>query len=120
MHGACIFDECQYSPAARGLCHKHYQWAKSAGTLEEVAPKVHPPCSRCGGTIPQERRFGARFCSATCKDAAMDARKHEVAMARRASRRVNCAWCETQIEQVRSDQRFCSIQCGQDWRNEQT
>lgn len=117
---SCIIGGCDDAPIARGLCSKDYQRVKSAGRLDEVAPKVHPPCGRCGGVIPQERQFGSKFCSKLCKDAEMDARKQDVVLARRASRRIECAWCSTAIEQVRSDQRFCSTKCADNWKNEQT
>jgi predicted nucleic acid-binding Zn ribbon protein len=50
----------------------------------------------------------------------MDARKHEVVMARQATRRISCAWCDAEIVQVRSDQRFCSAKCADTWHNERT
>lgn len=120
MDKICILDGCDKPPAARGLCTADYYRLKAQGKLDEIAPKVHPPCARCGGLIPQSRRFGAQFCSSGCKDAEMDSRKRAVVIARRGSRRTECAWCSTPIEQTRSDQRFCSRKCADDWRNEQT
>lgn len=116
----CSSTDCTSIPVARGLCNNHYQQAKYKGILDEVAPKVHPPCARCGGEIPQARRFGATFCSVSCKDAEMEDRKREAASQRRGSRRVDCAWCSTPIEQTRSDQRFCSRSCADAWRNDLT
>lgn len=116
----CKAEECDKPTTARGLCTKHYYGAKSAGTLDEVAPKIHPPCERCGGEIPQARRYGAKFCSTSCKDAEMDSRKVAAVAERRGPRRTECTWCQTPIDQVRSDQRFCSRKCADDWRNDQT
>jgi predicted nucleic acid-binding Zn ribbon protein len=112
-------DGCESKPVARGLCSNDYQRIKTQGRLDEVAPKVHGPCQRCGGVIPLERRFGAKFCSKSCKDDEMDARKHEAVVHRRATRRTNCAWCEQAIEQKTITQRFCSRKCGDAWSNEQ-
>jgi predicted nucleic acid-binding Zn ribbon protein len=116
----CRLDGCASPSIARGLCSRDYQRIKSEGRLDEVAPKVFPPCARCRKQIPSSRRYGAKFCSVECKDAEADARKHQAVAARRATRRIECAWCSRGIDQVRADQRFCSGRCADAWRNEQT
>lgn len=116
----CLNDNCQLPVLARGLCSKHYQEAKREGTLNQVAPKLHGPCQHCGGVIPPQRRYGAQFCSTTCKQAAADQAAREETRATHAKRVLACAWCRELVPpEKRIDARFCSVKCNTDWHNYQ-
>jgi predicted nucleic acid-binding Zn ribbon protein len=122
MSEVCSIDECGYPRLARGLCRSHYQRAKYAGTLDEVAPNPSTTCQQCSQPIPAGRRWGAKFCSTKCKQDSIDAAKHAEMLERRAAARSRvCAWCREPLAVVtRHDMRFCSRTCGDAWRNDQT
>lgn len=115
----CSQDECSGKPVGRGLCNRHYYQAKRAGTLDTIAPNASRPCDHCGETIPPERRWGARFCSVACKNAAKDAQVKASLAADRIARARQCGWCHEPLGDKRTNARFCSTKCGDDWNNHQ-
>jgi RNA polymerase-binding transcription factor DksA len=102
------------------LCSSHYQQARAAGILDQLAPKAFGPCQRCGKPIPPGRRYGAKFCSMDCKQKSIDEARHEALVARRAVRERNCAWCRVPLSaEKRFGTRFCSLDCDDKWHREQ-
>lgn len=115
----CDIENCVDQVLARGLCSMHYQQARIAGRLDEIAPNPSTTCEQCGQLIPAGRRYGAKFCSVSCKDAASDARKYAVLVASRAARVTSCAWCKEELSEKRYGARYCSLACGDAWHNHQ-
>ncbi len=113
--------QCGATPTvARKLCSACYQRHKYAGTLDQVSPSAPSTCERCGGPVPQGRRYGARFCSVDCKNEAMEAARHDRIVAARTARAGICAWCKEALPaERRAGSRFCSDDCGQAWQNHQ-
>lgn len=118
--GSCKMDGCRRGVLARGLCQSHYYKAKRSGTLDELAPHTGGTCAYCRQPIPATRRWGAKFCSVTCKQADADASASAARAERRAARIINCAWCRERLNPTRSDTRFCSRACSDAWHNHQT
>jgi len=116
----CKTEDCNYPVLARGLCQSHYYKAKRDGTVDEVAPHTGGTCAHCQQPIPTTRRWGAKFCSVECKQAAAKANAAVANAERRAARVINCGWCRKQLHPVRSDARFCSRACNDAWHNHQT
>jgi hypothetical protein len=98
----------------------NYQQHKAAGTLDEVSPPPRTTCEQCGQPIPKGRRWGAKYCSTTCKQAALDAEKHAALLTARATRNRTCGWCKEPLSvDKRFGTRFCSQKCSDDWNNHQ-
>ena len=70
-------------------------------------------CPECGSHIARPRR-NQTYCSAACRSAARDRRKHTN---RRAVYRRTCAWCSTDFESPRYEAEFCSTLCQQGFNN---
>jgi RNA polymerase-binding transcription factor DksA len=120
MKPTCIVEGCEDPVLARKLCSKDYQRAKADGILDEISPNPSASCEQCGEPIPPGRRWGARFCTVTCKDAAADAKKHAELMAARAARARSCAWCKEPLsDERRFGSRFCTEACSDAWGNHQ-
>lgn len=97
----------------------HYNRARLAGKLDEVVPPSQAPCEHCGGPVVA-RRWGARFCSTSCKQDAADAAARERTLARHMARVKECAWCRDPLPiGKRANARFCSVECGTKWHNQQ-
>jgi predicted nucleic acid-binding Zn ribbon protein len=120
MPGICTQEDCRRSTVARGLCSQHYQWAKAAGILDQIAPNPSTTCDHCDQLIPKGRRWGARYCSTDCKQKAIDAAHHQALVAKRSTQPRNCAWCrEPLAAEKRYGTRFCSSACSDSWNNDQ-
>jgi predicted nucleic acid-binding Zn ribbon protein len=127
MTSVCRTAGCERTDiSARGLCSPCYQRAKYHEKLDAVAPDPGQTCARCSKPIPAERRWGAKYCSTTCKNAAIDARKRENAEAYNESRRRArgeidgrpCLGCgEALPRSARLDAKYCSVKCGDSFRN---
>jgi hypothetical protein len=108
----CAINDCHRRPLARGLCDSHYQKARLAGTLDEIAPRPQTPCRNCGEVIPSTRRWGSLFCSTKCKQAHTDATLREETVRARAARTTLCGWCREPLPlERRANARFCSRRC---------
>jgi len=113
-------EDCGYPKLARALCSNHYQQAKAAGRLDEIAPNPSTVCARCGKPIPKGRRWGAKYCSTDCKQAAADEARSAALTERRAAQDRLCAWCRGPLEAgQRHGTRFCSRDHLDAWHNEQ-
>jgi predicted nucleic acid-binding Zn ribbon protein len=120
MTDTCAAEDCDRPTLARGLCSRHYQQAKAAGRLDEVAPNPSTICEHCGEPIPKGRRWGARYCSTDCKYKAVDAARHAALVQQRAAQPRFCAWCREPLGAGRRyGTRFCSAKCSDDWNNNQ-
>jgi hypothetical protein len=121
MKPTCSVQDCPLPRLARGLCSNHYQQAKYAGVLDEVAPNPSTVCEHCGKPIPKGRRWGAKFCSTDCKQASVDAARHAALVERRAAQPRNCAWCRQPLApaEKRHGTRFCTSACSDEWHNDQ-
>lgn len=120
MKQECVLEGCHKPQLARRLCSPHYQQHKAAGTLDEVSPPPRTACEHCGQSIPKGRRWGAKFCSPECKQAAQDAEKHAALLAARAAKARVCQWCKDPLAADRRfGTRFCSQKCSDDWNNHQ-
>ena len=116
----CFVEGCEKITHARRLCSAHYQQGLASGTIDIMAPNPSGPCGQCGGVIPVTRRWGAKYCSTTCKDAALGAKKQQAIVASRGSARTQkCAWCDTDLSDRRFGVRFCGRKCNDDWQNHQ-
>lgn len=115
-----MIETCEKRVLSRGLCSTHYYKASHAGTLDQVAPTQAGPCEHCGGPIPTDRRWGARFCSTDCKQEAANAANRAKYAAARAAKPRSCGWCAQALSlDKRAGARFCSIKCQNDWHNHQ-
>lgn len=48
----CLIEDCEYEGVTRGLCRNHYQTARKAGTLDQVAlPKKRPLAEEHGALV---------------------------------------------------------------------
>ena len=120
MKKGCSAEGCDDPALARGLCSAHYQRAKAAGRLDEVAPNPSKDCQHCGKPIPPGRRWGAAYCSTDCKQASIDARRHAELTEKRANAERSCAWCREVLgAEMRYGTRFCSSLCSDSWHNNQ-
>lgn len=116
----CCTPDCSRPVRARDLCLLHYQRARYHGTLDEVAPRPPNHCEQCGVEIPRGRRWGARFCSVSCKQASYDAASRARTLQRHMARTHSCAWCREPFDlEKRLDARFCSVKCADAWNNHQ-
>lgn len=96
----------------------HYQRYRYQGRLDQVAPPpAHLVCAYCGKAFnAKARRWGAIYCSSRCNDMARYHRTRRPPMRAEA-----CEHCGIALPaNRRTNTRFCSIKCGQDWRNTQT
>lgn len=120
MNRTCLQSGCESQVIARGLCSQHYQRAKAAGILDQLAPNPSTTCEHCGQPIPKGRRWGAQYCSTDCKQNAIDAARHEALVQRRTAQPRNCAWCREPLSAAkRYGTRFCSSACSDNWNNDQ-
>jgi hypothetical protein len=116
----CKIEGCGKRTVGRGLCQSHYYKAKRDGTIDELSPSPSGPCEHCGEAIPPGRRWGARFCSTDCKQAAQDAATSAKRLAIRNARPRFCAWCKDELPaEKKSNARVCSVKCGNNWQNHQ-
>lgn len=58
----CLIEDCEYEGVTRGLCRNHYQTARKAGTLDQVAlPKKRPAAEEHGALIQELWNDGLRM-----------------------------------------------------------
>lgn len=119
MSRQCLEPECDRDDiVGRGLCSLHYQRYRYRHQLEDVAPEPElKACAHCGKEFDSlTRRWGSIYCSTECKEA--------VAYVRRRGPKeyasTPCVQCGEPLVAKRKDARFCSANCGQNWRNAQT
>lgn len=111
MRKTCSQSGCDRQAFGRGLCSAHYQKARYHGELPTVQPTKR--CLQCG-TEFTSRKWNADYCSKSCNYAAAGVRRREA----RTRSAETCAHCGSALT-GRTDKRFCSVKCGQDWRNAQ-
>jgi predicted nucleic acid-binding Zn ribbon protein len=115
-----IDGDCGRPAHSRGLCSAHYQRARAAGILDEIAPNPSGDCKQCGKPIPGGRRWGAEFCSIDCKQVWTDAHRDRKRTERRKIQGRLCAWCREILDaERRSGTRFCTRECKDAWKNNQ-
>lgn len=113
MRRTCAQPECDRPAFGRGLCARHYQYARKHGELPTVPDER--PCEHCG-TPFSSRKWNARYCSERCNWNATEARARKA----RGYRAEQCEQCGTDLPADRQTRvRFCSVKCGDDWHNAQ-
>lgn len=113
MRATCTREDCGRPAFGRGLCAKHYQYARKHGELPTVPDER--PCEHCG-TPFSSRKWNARYCSERCNWNASAARERKA----RGYRADQCEHCGKDLPaDRRTHMRFCSERCGDAWRNAQ-
>jgi hypothetical protein len=109
----CLFPECEDEECSRGLCSRHYQQCRSAGILDEIAPKPVKQCPECGVDFIYKSKPDQVCCSSKCGNIyRYHKMKAEIAKER------PCEWCNNIIGlDRRVDARFCSEDC---WNKERS
>lgn len=106
---SCSESDCQEPAKGRGLCSKHYQRAKAHQALPVLGSTS---CAHCGTTFVKPKHSSIH-CSRKCFYAARYRREN----ADRVRRSLICEQCGKSLEN-RPQARFCSEQCGSDFRSD--
>lgn len=111
MRNLCTDESCDRQAFGRGLCSRHYQRARYNGVLPEV--RGERECSHCAETF-SARKWNAVYCSRECCELARQVRTSET----KGKYAEVCEHCGAGLpEDRRSDTRYCSAKCSQDFRN---
>lgn len=95
----------------------HYQRFRYRGTLNDIVPTPRrTTCAHCQKPFDSiTRRWGAIYCSVTCKEASREGRRWN-----QEKPPADCLQCGIPLPLVRRvDQRFCNGRCNTNWRNKQ-
>jgi hypothetical protein len=109
-HKTCTEQDCDRETYAKGLCARHYQRARSAGTLPSSLV-TEKPCAHCGQPMAGRKTTRAKFCSPVCKE---DARSELAKLARRVQNLDRtCEWCGGPMrDDAPASALTCSPKCG--------
>lgn len=110
MTHTCTEEACDREVYAKGLCARHYQRARSAGTLPpSLVTEI--PCAHCGTPMANRKTLRAKFCSVECKN---DARSELEKLARRVNNSGRtCEWCGGPMrDDAPANALTCSPKCG--------